>query len=50
MNTPNITFESLKLTKAEMEAIADGARQFVDPTEDPRDSERYDEVVDAEAP
>ena len=40
MNTKPITLDDLKLTPAEMEALAAGARQFVDPG-DPRDGERY---------
>ena len=40
MNTKPLTLDELKLTMAEMQAIADGARQFVDPG-DPRDGELY---------
>mgnify|MGYP001286475528 FL=1 len=40
MNTKPVTLEDLKLTPAEMDALAAGARQFVDPG-DPRDGERY---------
>jgi hypothetical protein len=40
MNTKPVTPEDLKLTPAEMEALAAGAWQFVPPV-DPRDSERY---------
>ena len=43
MNTKPVTLEDLKLTPAEMEALAAGARQFVAPV-DPRDSERYNEA------
>ena len=49
MNSKPIEFNDLNLTPAQKETLAAGARQFVDPQEDPRDAERYDEVVDAPA-